>query len=157
MIRLSSRQQRWLATLLIDGSLVIAFFWPNPACGCTRLLDRDRIALHELSTGHVMHEVAAAQERYHRTHSAYARDPRALELARPGWGIAILEASATAYRARVATSAHTCILWRDRLKPQGSERFYVDCGVEVAARDAAQALTSAPQRGVLRTRVIVAT
>ena len=36
MIRLSSRQQRWLATLLIDGSLVMAFFWPNPACGCTR-------------------------------------------------------------------------------------------------------------------------
>ena len=144
MIRLSSRQQRWLATLLIDGSLVIAFFWSNPACGCTRLLEPDGIALHETSTGHVMHEVAAAQERYHQTHSAYARDSRALELARPGWRIAILEASTTAYRARVSTSAHTCMLWRDRRKPESSERFYVDCGVQIAARSAAQAPTSAP-------------
>ena len=149
MVRITSRQHRWMATLLIDGSLLVAFFWPTTACGCSRVPELGIVATHELSTGHVMHEVAAAQEAYHQTHSVYARDARALELTRPGWTIAILDASATAYRARVSTSAHSCILWRNRLRLLTSERFYVDCGVEIAARGVGQDLGTAPHNSLL--------
>ena len=141
MTRLGTPLLRRMA-LLIDGALILALLWPGEACSCTPVPEYS-LASTELSTGRVMRDLAVAQERYHQAHARYAGRAGDLELPMPGWDIAVLDASPTDYRMQVSTAEHTCVLWHRRGET-GSERFYVNCGLEIANVGARRDRATAP-------------
>ena len=142
MSKLDSPSLRRMA-LLIDGALIFALLWPTPACSCIPHPEYS-LAYTELSTGRVMRDVALAQERYHQAHALYADRAADLELPMPGWEIAVLDASPTDYRMRVSTAEHTCVLWHRRVESTDAERFFVNCGLDIATLGASRDRTTAP-------------